>query len=120
MCAVKEQGNHAKIILIYSKGLRISNFKAISLKKNYQNKLALVECKVNFSLREVMPSSWARYFFLLSSCFESTLPKYFVLLLSITEWLRLEGTSGNFLLYPTCSEQSHLQQLAQHCLQSGF
>lgn len=33
MCGLKEQGNHAKIILIYSKGLRISNFKTISLKK---------------------------------------------------------------------------------------
>lgn len=63
MCGLKEQGNHAKIILIYSKGLRISNFKTISLKKNYQNKLALIERKVNFSLREVMPSNWARNIF---------------------------------------------------------
>lgn len=33
MWGLKEQGNHARIILIYSKGLRISNFKTSSVKK---------------------------------------------------------------------------------------
>lgn len=33
MCSLTEQGNHAKIIFIHSKSLRISNFKTNSLKK---------------------------------------------------------------------------------------
>lgn len=35
MCGLKEQGNHARLILSYSKGLRISNFKTIPLKRKF-------------------------------------------------------------------------------------
>lgn len=38
MCSLKEQGNHTEIIFIYSKGLRISSFKSISLEKEKKKK----------------------------------------------------------------------------------
>jgi len=38
----------------------------------------------------------------------------------ITEWLRLEGTSGDHLIWCPCSKQGQLEQVAQSHVQLGF
>ena len=39
---------------------------------------------------------------------------------TITEWLRLDRSSGDHLVQLLCSEQGHMQHSAQDCVQSGF
>lgn len=82
MCSLTEQGNHAKIIFIHSKGLRISNSKTNSLKKNKEvNQQIFLS---NYWQRSYSAARQKTIFLPLSpSSLDSALTKYSMSLLKI-------------------------------------